>query len=1377
MTIRTGDDDQNDDDDQNGDGDQNGDNQNNKPKKQEEQYINGFGNVIEVSRTEGGSFEQQSRNEDTGSTEFAFKSKSETGYKPAVVTYKYYKEGDEDGKPTGEGTIEAATVTEDGESYEKFLLKTEDLADLKPGTQIDVKVSYPEDNRGIDTDLAEGAKYTLTTDVTGGKAKVGDTVTITAEPSDGYNLGDVTYTYYKDGDEDGHPTGTGKATRNESGDYEFTVPADAAEGEDKKIVFSSSAARKAVPVEVVVAKVDGETVAYTVNATPYMDNGDTIKLDFPDDSNYYVTAINVVGITKEELQGTKEDKIRDFTRDGDKSLESLPLYYKVRKGDGPWEIASNEAFEQRFDRMELRLTLAEKPVQVTAGDSETTFKANGEYAVENGTIKLDQSRLLNGEAATLTATLTPEDKHYLKKDSVKAVITDKDSEGNPTETTVYGKLKKDGSYTFDIPSTLSENAKVNVQAEFAQGDTSVPSASIGVSVGVNVVQTTNNAIISGDTTITAGDGMSLNANTEKADSTVKATAGYSDGNIGVGGGIAVNVSSAKTNAKIYNGVNILLNGGDFEVGADADVHFGTKGLANGGATATKAGVGSGIAVAVTGSDVTAAVQDGVAFQVAGMDNLSVMAKQTVQDAVVAKAGGSGGNVSVMPVLALDITGSSANAYLGAKAGSAITLGSADELGDGDELKTAVIYAKNDAKHEVFSDGNAAGSVAIGAAFDLSIIDDSAEATLKHSVTANGVFVGADAISTVEATANAGASGAAPGGDDDEGKGDAQADKAITGAAGLADMNGSKNVSTAGVMEKNSNRQKAETSEGGVAVAAAFVLNLQDNAARAILDGNIAVQAVRAPGAESEDVGDGEEIYQQNMNGSVNVIARNRTVADAKANGSATNSSVGIGAAVAINVVNINNIARVGGQVSVTADENINILADIIHGEPADPIKGTDMSGVSDPEDTRTALQKELEEALKKALESLMDKMGLSQYSDVLSGGIAGMVGQIARNFVAEMKSKNTGIGDKIWDLQSFGSLTDVFKENIEAAQGVFNNIPELVKDNINEILEAAVGKETLDLIKSLKDGSLMGELFDTNGVEKSPMEIINTTLEAFQNAQGALDNTVDQVDNTIQALKDTLESVKDINISIDLSELEEKGKDTDTYKTIKSLIDSINNLKELADLDEVKDQIEELIDFSELLDTSGLTDISQLTDQLKKLEELKVDLQLLQKRLTNAVETVINTDFAGMAKDMGSEAIKNLQSDMAEIILDSVKESILNASFNADKLKEGVQEALIKTIKSAAEAATADAVAEVKGIYNDAKAMVDKVHSIYTETQDFAENKVDEINHKLELLEGKLNAVESLAEELNTRVEGIITNTEKIADDLTKLPDALNNDI
>ena len=190
-----------------------------------------------------------------------------------------------------------------------------------------------------------------------------------------------------------------------------------------------------------------------------------------------------------------------------------------------------------------------------------------------------------------------------------------------------------------------------------------------------------------------------------ANSTLKAAAGYSEGNIGIGGAIAVNVAAAKTNAIIGKDASVSM-GGDLEIGAKADVHFGTLGDASGSKKAAGTGVGAGLGIAVTGTDTVAAVQDGAKISALSendiLDGVKITAVQTVADVVSAKAGSAGGN-AITPVLALDITGSDAQAYLGA-----LGTGSEVAVNGADAPALAVIFAKNDAAHQVAANASAAG---------------------------------------------------------------------------------------------------------------------------------------------------------------------------------------------------------------------------------------------------------------------------------------------------------------------------------------------------------------------------------------------------------------------------------------------------------------------------------------------------------------------------------------------------------------------------------------------------------------------------------------------------------------------------------------------
>ena len=94
-----------------------------------------------------------------------------------------------------------------------------------------------------------------------------------------------------------------------------------------------------------------------------------------------------------------------------------------------------------------------------------------------------------------------------------------------------------------------------------------------------VIQSTNNALIKKATI--SSTGVSVQANTGNAEGTLNTAAGYSSGNIGIGGAISVNVSSAKTNAKILKDASITLKGGSLDLAANANVKFGTNADASG----------------------------------------------------------------------------------------------------------------------------------------------------------------------------------------------------------------------------------------------------------------------------------------------------------------------------------------------------------------------------------------------------------------------------------------------------------------------------------------------------------------------------------------------------------------------------------------------------------------------------------------------------------------------------------------------------------------------------------------------------------------------------------------------------------------------------
>ena len=233
---------------------------------------------------------------------------------------------------------------------------------------------------------------------------------------------------------------------------------------------------------------------------------------------------------------------------------------------------------------------------------------------------------------------------------------------------------------------------------------------------------------------------------------------------GVGGAVAVSVNTVKTSALIHEGTTLAI-GGELNVEAESFAHFGTKADASGNLRAGNTGVGAGIAVGVSGADTNAGIADGTTLKNAAdsaaktidLDGLRVIAQQDVTDAVLAKAGSAGG-YSITPVVALDVAGSGANAYLGRTRGATIDMARQDQ-----ELHTVVVFAKNMAARDAAANASAAGSkVAAGGAFAISVINDGARAHMLADAKANGVYVGAQAGSTLKLVATASAAGGGSG---------------------------------------------------------------------------------------------------------------------------------------------------------------------------------------------------------------------------------------------------------------------------------------------------------------------------------------------------------------------------------------------------------------------------------------------------------------------------------------------------------------------------------------------------------------------------------------------------------------------------------------
>ncbi|MBO5891700.1 MAG: hypothetical protein J6Q30_03190, partial [Oscillospiraceae bacterium] len=434
-----------------------------------------------------------------------------------------------------------------------------------------------------------------------------------------------------------------------------------------------------------------------------------------------------------------------------------------------------------------------------------------------------------------------------------------------------------------VSGLLDIQAKSNVKyATNADASAnSEASKSIGTAVVVQVVDAETIAKVSNGT-ITAGN-VSIVAESGSEEghggSEATAKAGFSAGDFGLGGAIAVNVYAAQTRAVLEQVA--LETAGDITISAmdySDTVTQGTAGCEQGTELEKESvGVGAGIAIAVNANTVEAVMGSKVQLTAESIGDLSVTAGSEGDTLVSATAGAAGGT-SVAPVIALDVTDITVDAQIGYEEAALVTTGD------------ITIQAGSKRKNKATTDASAAGSkVAVGAAISIGVVNvDTVAVSDRVIANANNVTISAVSANAAESTATAGANGAkadeegdstAPAAEEEEKDGDTtkSINKVLQAGNKLA---GDK----ADCPEETP--QKAETSEGQVSIGAAISLVVAE--------------------------GDTESVLNRNLTASGDVVILTGTEKDltVNADASATNSDTGVGVAVGILVANSNNYLTV-----------------------------------------------------------------------------------------------------------------------------------------------------------------------------------------------------------------------------------------------------------------------------------------------------------------------------------------------------------------------------------------------------------------------------------------------------------------------------------
>src|SRR5712691_8050403 len=440
--------------------------------------------------------------------------------------------------------------------------------------------------------------------------------------------------------------------------------------------------------------------------------------------------------------------------------------------------------------------------------------------------------------------------------------------------------------------SLSLNSSEDADSKvIAKGSaTKAQTANIGAAAAINLVKVTNQAS-TGTNTLVHSNGLSLSSamnSTGGQDSKdsldTESTAGGGGGKVGIAGSLALTIADIETSADLRpNGlVGDTLGGGDLTLSATSSVESKTKAIANDKDAAT---VGIGASASINSvDDVTTASIDGGAA-VSGANKVALTATDTDTMTTYAEAGAD----------------SPAGSTLGLTADAAISLPtvttSATIGGDGSQTLTATgdisLTATQTAKATTTAKGDAVGgTVVIGLALALAIPKDDVIASVSRTISGTSVSLSALGSSHSDTEADASAKGAKGKGDDTSGKDvNKKSDDQLSNANGERSDNTGKTANTTDTQGAKAQTSDKDGGSNTVAVAGALGLNITETTSQASLADTANVTAT---------------------SGKVTLRSEAGTLSSAKGSGKADNAgTVGIGVGVAVNKVDITNLATTG----------------------------------------------------------------------------------------------------------------------------------------------------------------------------------------------------------------------------------------------------------------------------------------------------------------------------------------------------------------------------------------------------------------------------------------------------------------------------------
>ncbi len=475
------------------------------------------------------------------------------------------------------------------------------------------------------------------------------------------------------------------------------------------------------------------------------------------------------------------------------------------------------------------------------------------------------------------------------------------------------KFVKAVAGTIMVVTNAFTYSKAVANASQVQGSQDAQDADVvvGATVSINIVNHENVAEIKQGNIEAKELVVSANSGSEDSPVTVhtEAVAGHTDkSEYGIAGAVAIDIASISTKALIGDKAQLVVKDDGLTVKSNSYEKIKTISTTNEeiGESNAQVGVGVAISVDICGVDTIAQIGSENAQTVVNSDiaSMAIDAANKLVEDIEATAGATG-KVGASPSVTVVVSGANTESYAYFKPATATINMSGDFEQD----------ASNNVERTVSADAKAESQNGGSGALVVTVLNDSAYAKGKSDIKANNIKINARSKSILsKARARASSQGAMKNGGktetgsddsdaaagDGEGDQDKQADEAIDGAKNLSKKVGTKNVNEDSIGKLTENRQKGQTSEGSVSVAAAFIVNIMSNESMAIFE----VPVINAPDTTIE-------ITSKNETSAYVFADSSSVAAKCDANGKVeSGSSIGVGVAVAVNVINIKNEAHI-----------------------------------------------------------------------------------------------------------------------------------------------------------------------------------------------------------------------------------------------------------------------------------------------------------------------------------------------------------------------------------------------------------------------------------------------------------------------------------